>query len=146
MIDTVVIMADELDRRLLALLRANARESVVVLAKRLKVSRGTVQNRIARLLAERRILGFTIRTAGEDQDRVRAVMCIAIEGENSTRVIKALKGFAEVERIFTTNGRWDLVVELNTASLAEFSRALDQVRLIEGIAATETSLLLAAAK
>jgi DNA-binding Lrp family transcriptional regulator len=139
-------MADELDRRLLALLRANARESTVVLARKLKVSRGTVQNRIARLLAERRILGFTIRTAGEDEHRVRAVMCIAIEGENSTRVVKALKGFAEVERIFTTNGRWDLVVELNTGSLAEFSRALDQVRLIEGIAATETSLLLAAAK
>lgn len=139
-------MADEVDRRLLSLLRANARESVVVLAKRLKVSRGTVQNRIARLLAERRILGFTIRTASEDEDRVRAVMCIAIEGENSAKVIKALKGFAEVERIFTTNGRWDLVVELNTASLSEFSRALDQVRLIEGIAATETSLLLAAAK
>jgi len=139
-------MADELDRRLLSLLRANARESVVVLAKRLKVSRGTVQNRIARLLAERRILGFTIRTASEEEDRVRAVMCIAIEGENSAKVIKALKGFAEVERIFTTNGRWDLVVELNTASLSEFSRALDHVRLIEGIAATETSLLLAAAK
>lgn len=139
-------MADELDRRLLSLLRANARESTVVLARKLRVSRGTVQNRIARLLAERRILGFTIRTAGEDEGRVRAVMCIAIEGENSARVIKALKGFAEVERIFTTNGRWDLVVELNTASLADFSRALDQVRLIEGIAATETSLLLAAAK
>ena len=139
-------MTDELDRRLLSFLRANARESVVVLARRLKVSRGTVQNRIARLLAERRILGFTIRTASEDEDRVRAVMCIAIEGENSAKVIKALKGFAEVERIFTTNGRWDLVVELNTASLSEFSRALDQVRLIEGIAATETSLLLAAAK
>ena len=146
MIDDGTIMTDELDRRLLSLLRANARESVVVLAKRLKVSRGTVQNRIARLLAERRILGFTIRTASEDEDRVRAVMCIAIEGENSAKVIKALKGFAEVERIFTTNGRWDLVVELNTASLSEFSRALDQVRLIEGIAATETSLLLAAAK
>jgi DNA-binding Lrp family transcriptional regulator len=139
-------MADELDRRLLSLLRANARESVVVLAKKLKVSRGTVQNRIARLLAERRILGFTIRTASEDEDRVRAVMCIAIEGENSTKIIKSLKGFAEVERIFTTNGRWDLVAELNTASLSEFSRALDQVRLIEGIAATETSLLLATAK
>lgn len=146
MIHNNTIMADEVDRRLLSLLRANARESVVVLAKRLKVSRGTVQNRIARLLAERRILGFTIRTASEDEDRVRAVMCIAIEGENSAKVIKALKGFAEVERIFTTNGRWDLVVELNTASLSEFSRALDQVRLIEGIAATETSLLLAAAK
>ncbi len=139
-------MSDELDRRLLALLRHNARESAVVLARKLKVSRGTVQNRIARMLADRRILGFTVRTADPDADRVRAIMSIAIEGEHSTKVIKALRGHPEVESIHTTNGRWDLVVALNTASLGEFSRALDSIRLIEGIETTETSLLLAAAK
>lgn len=139
-------MIDELDRRLLSLLRHNARESVVVLARRLKVSRGTVQNRINRMLADRRILGFTIRTAEENEDRVRAIMCIAIEGEQSGKVIKALRGFPDVENIHTTNGRWDLVVALNTASLAEFSRVLDAIRLIQGIAQTETSLLLAPAK
>ncbi len=78
--------------------------------------------------------------------RVRAVMSIAIQGEQSGKVIKALNGFPQVERIYTTNGRWDLVAEINTATLADFSAALDQIRLIEGIAATETSLLLASAK
>ena len=137
---------DELDRRLLALLRHNARETVVVLAKKLKVSRGTVQNRIARMLADRRILGFTVRDAGDGGDRVRAVMSIAIEGEQTGKVVKALKGFAEVESLYTTNGRWDLVANLNTANLAEFSRALDGIRLIAGIDTTETSLLLAPVK
>jgi DNA-binding Lrp family transcriptional regulator len=139
-------MSDELDRRLLALLRYNARETTVVLARKLKVSRGTVQNRIARMLADRRILGFTVRAADADESRVRAVMTIAIEGEHSAKVIKALRGHSEVESIHTTNGRWDLVVALNTASLGEFSRALDSIRLIEGIGTTETSLLLATAK
>ena len=139
-------MMDELDRRLLALLRHNARESVVVLARKLKVSRGTVQNRIAKMLAERRILGFTVRGADDGEDRVRAVMSIAIEGEQTGKVVKALKGFAEVESLFTTNGRWDLVATLNTANLAEFSRALDGIRLIAGIDTTETSLLLAPVK
>ena len=139
-------MMDELDRRLLALLRHNARETVVVLAKKLKVSRGTVQNRIARMLADRRILGFTVRDAGDGGDRVRAVMSIAIEGEQTGKVVKALKGFAEVESLYTTNGRWDLVATLNTANLAEFSRALDGIRLIAGIETTETSLLLAPVK
>jgi len=135
---------DDLDRRLLSLLRSNAREPAASLAKKLKVTRGTVQNRIGRLLARADILGFTVRTRPEvDAGRVRAIMCIAIEGERSAKVVRALKGFAEVGAIHTTNGRWDLVVELNTASLAEFSKALDQIRLIEGIAATETSLLLA---
>jgi DNA-binding Lrp family transcriptional regulator len=137
-------MLDDLDRRLLALLRHNAREPAAALAKRLKVSRGTVQNRIARLLERGDIQGFTIRTRPDtDAGRVRAIMCIAIEGERSAKVVGALKGFAEVGAIHTTNGRWDLVVELDTTSLADFSRALDQIRLVEGIAATETSLLLA---
>ena len=58
-------MMDEIDRKLLALLRANAREPASALAKTLKTSRGTVQNRIARMLAARTIRGFTIRTAPE---------------------------------------------------------------------------------
>jgi DNA-binding Lrp family transcriptional regulator len=130
-------------RRLLALLRKNAREPVAALAKELKVSRGTVQNRIARLLEHDDVQGFTIRTKPEgDARRVRAIMCIAVEGERSAKVVQALKGFAEVGSIRTTNGRWDLVVELDTTSLADFSRALHQIRLIEGIATTENSLLL----
>ena len=72
-------MMDETDRKLLALLRANAREPAASLAKKLKVSRGTVQNRIARLLGDRTIQGFTIKTAPETgSGRVKAIMCIAI--------------------------------------------------------------------
>jgi DNA-binding Lrp family transcriptional regulator len=135
---------DDLDRRLLALLRSNAREPAAALAKKLNISRGTVQNRIARLLDRSVIQGFTIRTKPEaEAGRVRANMCIAIEGERSAKVLAALRGFTEVGTIHTTNGRWDLVVELDTATLADFSHALDQIRMIEGIAATETSILLA---
>lgn len=137
-------MIDEIDRKLLALLRANAREPAITLARKLKISRGTVQNRIAKLLKEGRILGFTVRTAPDaDHDRVRAMMNIAIEGEQSAKVIRALRGFSEVQAIYTTNGRWDLVVELSTETLAGFSQALDQIRTVAGIAQTETSILLA---
>ena len=138
---------DELDRKLLALLRANARESTVTLARKLKVSRGTVQNRIARLQQAGVIQAFTVRTRAELEDnRVRAIMTIAIEGERSRAVVQALRGLPEVAAIHTTNGRWDLVVELDTGTLAEFSRLLDQIRTIDGIASTETSILLATQK
>lgn len=140
-------MIDEIDRRLIALLRSNAREPAATLAKKLKVSRGTVQNRIGKLQAGGVIRGFTVRTgAGAEASRVRAIMCIAIEGEKSAKVVRALRGFPEVENVHTTNGRWDLVAELSTDTLAGFSQALDQIRLVEGIAATETSLLLAGVK
>lgn len=134
---------DDLDHALLALLRADARAPAAALAKKLRVSRGTVQNRIARLTARGIIQGFTVRLRPALEDnRVRAVMCIAIEGERSQRVIKALSGLPEIEAIHTTNGRWDLVVDITADTLAGFSRALDRIRLIEGIASTETSLLL----
>ena len=135
---------DELDRKLLALLRADSRTPAATLAAQLKVSRGTVQNRITRMQAQGVIQGFTIRTRPElDSQRVRAVMCIAVEGERSAAVVRRLKGFPAVERIHTTNGRWDLIAELEVGNLAEFSRALDDIRTVEGISATETSLLLA---
>lgn len=135
---------DELDRKLLALLRADSRMPAASLAARLKVSRGTVQNRIARLLAQGVIQGFTVKTRPDlEAQRVRAVMSIAIEGERSAAVVRKLKGYPAVERIYSTNGRWDLIAELDTASLAEFSRTLDEIRTVEGIAMTETSILLA---
>lgn len=141
------MLMDDIDRRLLALVRLDAREPAVSLAKKLKVSRATVQNRLNRMLARGVIQGFTVRTRPElESNRVRAVMCIAIEGERSAKVLKALRGFAEIERIHTTNGRWDLVAELNAETLTGFSHALDQIRQIEGIASTETSILLATAK
>ena len=135
---------DELDRKLLAMLRADSRMPAATLAARLKISRGTVQNRIAKMLADGVIQGFTVRTRAElDAQRVRAVMSIAIEGERSGEVVRRLRGFPAVDRIYTTNGRWDLIAELEVGDLAEFSRALDDIRTVEGISMTETSLLLA---
>jgi DNA-binding Lrp family transcriptional regulator len=141
-------MLDDLDRRLLAMLRADSRQPVAALAARLKVSRGTVQNRIDRMQKPGgAILAFTVRTRPEmEASRIRAIMCIAIEGERSGAVIKALRGFPEVDKVHTTNGRWDLIAELETETLAEFSHTLDQIRLIDGIASTETSILLATQK
>lgn len=140
-------MVDDLDRKLIALLRADSRTPAAALAKALRVSRGTVQNRIERLVARGVVQGFTIKTRPDmDANRVRAVMTIAIEGERSGAVVKTLKGFPEVSAVHTTNGRWDLVAELDVETLQAFSVALDRVRQIEGIAATETSILLATQK
>jgi len=135
---------DDVDRQLIALLRADARTPVATLAKRLGVSRGTVQNRIERLMRQGEVLGFTLRLPPQaEAQRVRAVMAIAVEGERSSAVVAALRGFPEIEAVHTTNGRWDLLAELSADSLAAFSRALDGIRQIKGIATTETSILLA---
>ncbi len=134
---------DDTDRHLVSLLRDNARLPVATLAKKLGVSRGTVQNRITRLIERGTIEGFTVRAkADAGIPRIRATMMIGVEGERSDRILEELRKFPEVRAVHTTNGRWDMVAELETASLEDFGRALDAMRAIEGIAATETSLLL----
>jgi len=135
---------DDTDRRLLALLRVNARLPVATLAKSLGVSRGTVQNRINRMLERGTIQGFTVRVRQEaEPPRIRAIMMAEVEGERSDRILKQLRGNPEIAAVHTTNGRWDLVLELNTDSLEAFDRALHRIRQINGISGSETSLLLA---
>lgn len=138
---------DDIDLRLIALLRENARASVARLAQQLRVSRGTVQNRIDRLVERGVLLGFTVRTTPDaEPQRVRAVMMIAVEGERARDILKTLRGYPEVRALHTTNGRWDIVAELATDSLEGFDEALRRVREIRGISNSETSLLLSTHK
>ena len=138
---------DDTDRRLIALLRENARVPVATLAQLLKVSRGTVQNCIDRLTADGVIGGFTVRLKPEaEPQRVRVITMVAVDGEHATGVVKALRGLPEVHALHTTNGRWDIVVELGVDSLEAFDQALQRIRLIKGISNSETSLLLSTHK
>lgn len=134
---------DDTDHRLIAMLRDNARLPVATLAQALGVSRGTVQNRIDRMIARGTIQGFTVRVrAGAEPARIRAITMIAVEGERTDRIITLLRGYPEIASVHTTNGRWDLVLELNTESLEAFDAALQRIRQVKGIAGSETSLLL----
>ena len=134
---------DDLDRRLVALLRGNARTPTAALAKQLKVSRGTVQNRLDRLQAAGTLLGYTIRLGDtDDAGRVRAMSTIQIEGGRMAAVVAALRDVTAIKAVHSTNGRWDLVAELDAPDLAEFSSALDAIRAVTGVVATESSLLL----
>ncbi len=138
---------DTTDRRLLSLLRDDARMSVAAMAKSLGVSRGTVQNRLARLEADGTVLGYTVRLKNaSDDERIRAFMTVAVEGNRTDEVLKALRGDPAVCALHTTNGRWDIVAELRTDSLEAVDRVLGRIRLIDGISSTETSLLLSTHK
>jgi DNA-binding Lrp family transcriptional regulator len=135
---------DDLDHRLLALLRGDARASVASLAKKLGVARGTVQNRMARLQADGTIVGYTVRLKPDiqEQNRIRAIMTIAAEGNQVDSVVKALRGEPAVASVHSTNGRWDLVAELRTDTLASFDRVLAKISRMPGVSSSETSLLL----
>ena len=134
---------DDLDRRIIAHLRTDGRASLSKLAEALGVARGTVQNRLDRLLETGALLGFTVRVR-EDYDglSLRAVMMIEVVGKSTTQVIQRLRGIVEIRTLHTTNGTWDLVADIHSANLSDFDRVLREVRMIDGVANSETSLLL----
>ena len=138
---------DDVDRQLIALLRDDARMSIAALAKKLHVARGTVQNRLARLEANGTVVGYTVRLRPQVEEQgIRALMTVAVEGNRSEAVLRALRGDPAVSALHSTNGRWDFVVELRADSLEAFDRVLGRIRLLEGISNTETSLLLSTHK
>jgi len=132
---------DSVDHQLLGLLRVNARTSTATLAKKLGVSRGTVANRIARLEKAGVIVGYTVRLHPDSAaDEIKAWINIAVEGDKTRDVVKALLGEPALISLHDTNGRWDLVGELHATSNAELSKVLERVRRIKGIETTETSI------
>jgi len=138
---------DDTDRQLLALLRDNARMPIATLARKLRVARGTVQNRLARMESDGTIVGYTVRLLPQQESQqIRALTTVAVEGSRTDEVIRALRGDPAVTALHTTNGRWDIVAELRAESLEAFDRVLGRIRLIEGISSTETSLLLSTHK
>jgi DNA-binding Lrp family transcriptional regulator len=135
---------DDTDRALIALLRKDARTPVATLATKLGVSRGTVSNRLRKLEDEHVIVGYSVQLRPDARpDEIRAWMGVRVEGNQTRAVIASLLGEPGVAELHDTNGRWDLLAELRAGTMAELSQVLERVRLVKGIAHTETSILLA---
>jgi len=134
----------KVDEALISALRQNARASVTELSHRLGVSRTTIRTRIDKLQESGKVLGFTVVLEGDEEDQpVRGVTMIEIEGKGNDAIVKRLSGFSEIRAIHTTNGQWDCVIEFATQTLGELDEFLKRLRLIEGVANSETSLFLA---
>ena len=138
---------DETDNELIAALRHDARASLSDLAARLNISRTTVRSRIERLRGRGDILGFSV-VMREDMlaDPVRGLMMIGIEGRGTERILRQLNGMAEVRAVHTTNGRWDVIVEVGTDTLETFDGVLSRIRRLDGVSVSETNLLLSTKK
>lgn len=134
---------DETDHRLVAALRRDARKSLSDLAAELRLARATVRTRLARLQERGDILGFTVITRADvARDPVRGMMMIGIEGRGAERITRQLGQMAEVRAVHSTNGRWDVIVEIGAGSLEDFDSALARIRRLDGVVASETSLFL----
>ncbi|MBL8562899.1 MAG: Lrp/AsnC family transcriptional regulator [Gemmobacter sp.] len=134
---------EETDQRLIAELRRDGRASLSDLAERLNLSRATVRARMERLMSRGEIAGFTVVTRGDvTAAPVRGLMMIGIEGRGGEKIMARLSGLPAVMAVHSTNGKWDLIVELSTQTLLELDEVIHRIRNIEGVMTSETNLLL----
>lgn len=134
---------DDLDHKVLALLTRDARASTTDLARALGVSRGTVQNRIERLVASRVIHRFTVQLGVSDDDsQISAFALIRLTATDGKVAIKALRRIDGIIDISTLSGVFDLVVEIRTSSLKRLDAILDLVRALPDVAETQSHIRL----
>ncbi|MCW1917857.1 Lrp/AsnC family transcriptional regulator [Rhodobacter sp. KR11] len=130
---------DELDRSILGLLGADARMSVATLARRLKVARSTIQARLERLETGGIIAGYTLKLGEAAREgRLRASVLLTIEPRAQAGILSRLKAIAEVERVHTTSGRFDLLLQVAAPNTTVLDGVLDQIGALTGVKSSES--------
>lgn len=131
------------DNKILNLLKKNARASISNIAAELSLTRTTVRNKINKLINNGEILGFTILTKSDVKSSpVRGLVMVEIEGTGAHIIQRKLIALQQVKAVHTTNGKWDIIVDLGTQSLDELDLILTKIRKFSGVKNSETSLFL----
>ena len=137
------VRLDETDRALLALLRDNARAPTSELARRLKLSRTTVQSRMARLERERVIAGYTIAVGDEAEAAlVRAHVLITLEPRKAAPIEAALRRIDAVRTLHSVSGPFDVIAIVAAASIGELDRLIDRIGALDGVERTTSAIVL----
>ena len=136
-------LLDDTDRALLGLLRENARASTAELARRLDLSRTTVQSRIERLERRRVIAGYTVSVADEvEAGLVRAHVLITLAPRASGVIEAALRKIAQVRVLHSVSGPFDLIAIVAAASIGELDALIDRIGRLEGVERTTSAIVL----
>lgn len=133
---------DEIDEKLLGLLRANARLPTAALARELGISRPAVHERIRKLEQASVIQGYTIVTAKTPGSGLRAHVLVGLDPKFHDRAIAALRAFRAIRRLHTVSGDFDLLIELTAVSSEELDDVLTRIGHVAGVKHTKTSVLL----
>ncbi|SHN32424.1 Lrp/AsnC family transcriptional regulator [Rhizobacter sp. OV335] len=134
---------DKTDHTLLALLRENARASTAELARRLALSRTTVQSRLERLERQRVVAGYTIVVPDElEAALVRAHVLITVAPRQSAAIEAALRKIAEVRVLHSVSGPFDLIAIVAAQSIGELDALIDRIGALEGVERTTSAIVL----
>ena len=138
------LLTDDLDRRLLALLRKDARMPIARLSKSLGISRATVYARLEKLQQTGVIEGFTVRLNPEvDRRQIRAHVLIKVAGKLARTTEKQLQAIPEITTLHAISGVYDLIAEIEATNATELNELIDRIGELEGVEKTTSSILLA---
>ncbi len=134
---------DDIDRKLLSLLKANARESATALARRLDLSRSAVQDRIGRLERDGVIAGYTVKL-GQEMARsgLRAIVRFTMDPKHTPAVVRELRKYPEAEACYITSGAFDLIAIVAAESAARLHEVLQAFGKLRGVERTTSSIVL----
>ena len=134
---------DATDVALLALLRDNARAPTAELARKLHLSRTTVQSRMERLQRQRVITGYTVTVPDElEAALVRAHVLITLAPKRSAAIEAALRRIAEVRVLHSVSGPFDLIAIVAAASIGELDALIDRIGGLDGVERTTSAIVL----
>lgn len=131
------------DELLLSLLRENARASTAQIARRLDLSRTTVQSRIERLEREGVISGYTVRIDDEfERGLIRGHIMITVHPKQAMSVGTALRAMPELRALHSVSGSYDLIAVGAVPTVNDMDVLTDRIGAIEGVERTATSIIL----
>src|SRR5687768_11048755 len=131
---------DDVDRKILAILRDDARESFTTIAQKVGTSEGTVRSRVRRLVESGTIQKFTIRTAGS---QVKALVEVQVTANVHTAdVAKRIRSWDNVDAVWEVTGDNDILVVADCPTTAELNAIIDRIRDVPGTQATRSRLVL----
>jgi DNA-binding Lrp family transcriptional regulator len=134
---------DPTDRALIALLRDDARASTAELARRLGLSRTTVQSRMERLQRSGVISGYTVTVPDElEASLVRAHVLITLAPKRSGAIETALRRIPEVRVLHSVSGPFDLIAIVAAASIGELDALIDRIGGLDGVERTTSAIVL----
>ena len=135
---------DQSDRDLILLLQANGREPTASLARKLGLSRTTVQERMARLERNGTLVGYTVKLgANFKPERLHAVVRLTTSPKQSKNIVSHLRKMPEVEVCYAVSGAYDLIATLGAETPSHLHQLLKELGAIAGVERTTSSIVLA---
>ncbi|SLN59458.1 Leucine-responsive regulatory protein [Pseudoruegeria aquimaris] len=133
---------DALDRRIIAELQRNARESTTTIAARLGVPRSTVHERITRMEREGIIAGYSVVLArAPEKEGIQALVLLEVKQPETRKIIQRLSQYSEARVCLSINGEFDLFLQLEAPRIDDLDAIVDEIGEIPGVLRTKTSIV-----